>query len=242
MNELISTTQNESGDIIISGRELHEFLESKERYSKWFSRMLEFGFVENVDYTSGQKSTLVNNGAARLLDNHYLKVDMAKEISMIQRTEKGKQARQYFLQLEKMWNSPEMVMKRALQYADRKVIELQSKIEQDKHKVFFAESIQISKTVILVKDLATLLKQKGYDTGEGRLFKWLRGNGYLCASKAYWNKPTQRSMDMGLFEVSTSTYTDNQGNINISYTPKVTGKGQMYFMNKFLEEREVTVR
>lgn len=239
MNELISTSQNDSGDILVSGRELHEFLESKERYSKWFSRMLEYGFTENVDYTSGQKSTLVNNGAERLLDDHHLKLDMAKEISMIQRTDKGKQARQYFLQLEKMWNSPEMVMKRALQYADQKVIELQSKIEKDKHKVFLAEAIEISPTVILVKDLAILLKQKGVDTGEVRLYKWLRKNGYLCGSKAYWNKPTQRSMDMGLFEIKTHIHTDSNGAPQIKYTPKVTGKGQTYFINKFLGKQEV---
>ena len=241
MNELISTTQNDSGDIIISGRELHEFLEVKTKYQDWFSRMCEYGFTENIDFITQNEPTQKREGSrivTRTLDNHHLKLDMAKEVAMIQRTDKGKQARQYFLQLEKMWNSPEMVMKRALQYADQKVIELQSKIEKDKHKVFLAEAIEVSPTVILVKDLATLLKQKGVDTGQVRLYEWLRGNGYLCESKAYWNKPTQRSMDMGLFEIKTHIHTDSNGAPQIKYTPKVTGKGQTYFINKFLGKQE----
>ena len=240
MNELITTSHNDNGDIIISGRELHKFLEVKTEYKKWFDRMSEYGFVENVDYIVIVKNVddVTAFGGVRKITDHHLKLDMAKEISMIQRTEKGKQARQYFLQLEKMWNSPEMVMKRALQYADKKVLELQSKIEKDKHKVFLAEAIEVSPTVILIKDLATLLKQKGYDIGATRLFEWMRENGYLCGSKAYWNKPTQRSMDMGLFEIKTHIHTDSNGAPQIKYTPKVTGKGQMYFVNKFLNNKE----
>ena len=239
MNELIKTTNNDAGDIIVSGRELHEFLEISTQYTKWIERMLEYGFAEGIDYVVIYEKV---DSQKRLRtyeqSDHHMKLDMAKEISMLQRTEKGKQARQYFLQLEKLWNSPEMVMKRALQFADQKVIELQTKIERDKHKVFFAEAIEISKNAILVKDLATLLKQKGYDTGEIRLYKGLRENGYLCESKAYWNKPTQRSMDMKLFEVQTHIHTDREGIPQTKYTPKVTGKGQMYFLNKFLESKK----
>lgn len=242
MNELISTTQNESGDIIISGRELHEFLEVRTDYKDWLPRMVEYGFSEGIDFVTVSEIVGAQKRARTYEQkNHHLKLDMAKEISMLQRTEKGKQARQYFLQLEKMWNSPEMVMKRALQYADQKVIELQSKIEEDKHKVFFAEAIEVSPTVVLVKDLATLLKQKGIDTGQVRLYEWLRENGYLCGSKAYWNKPTQRSMDMGLFEVKTHIHTDSSGAPQIKYTPKVTGKGQTYFINKFLGQKNKSV-
>lgn len=241
MNELISTTQNESGDIIISGRELHEFLEVKTAYKDWFPRMCSYGFEEKVDYIATAQKRATAQGNTTTYMDHHIKLDMAKEISMIQRTEKGKQARQYFLQLEKMWNSPEMVMKRALEYADRKVIELQSKIERDKHKVFLAEAIEVSPTAILVKDLATLLKQNGIDTGQTRLYEWLRKNNYLCESRAYWNKPTQRSMDMGLFEVKTHIHTDSSGAPQIKYTPKITGKGQTYFINKFLGQKNKSV-
>ncbi|QHZ52469.1 phage antirepressor KilAC domain-containing protein [Paenibacillus larvae] len=124
MNQLIPTHSNENGNLLVSGRDLHEFLESNERYSKWFARMTEYGFVENVDFTTGQKSTVVNNGAVRALDDHYLTINMAKEISMIQRNDKGKQARQYFLDLERKWNSPEMVIKRAHEYLEQKVAAL----------------------------------------------------------------------------------------------------------------------
>ncbi|MGD6898633.1 phage antirepressor KilAC domain-containing protein [Bacillus infantis] len=241
MNELISTNHNDHGEIIIRGRELHEFLEVGTEYAKWFSRMTEYGFVENVDFIVIVKND-ENPLGGRPKHDHHIKLDMAKEISMIQRTEKGKQARQYFLQIEKMWNSPEMIMKRALEYADRKVVELQGQIEKDKHKVFFANALQISENAILVKDLATLLTQKGFKTGQNRLFDWLRENGYLCGSKAYFNKPTQRSMDLELFEVSTHVHTGSDGKPYTKYTPKVTGKGQIYFINKFLDKEKSPVR
>ncbi|WP_019243681.1 MULTISPECIES: phage antirepressor KilAC domain-containing protein [Bacillus] len=237
MNELIKTSNDKNGDIIISGRELHEFLGVKTRYNDWFERMLAFGFAENVDYITLTQKRVTAQGNSVEQYEHHLKLDMAKEISMIQRTEKGKQARQYFLQLEKMWNSPEMVMKRALEYADKKVLELSTKIEEDKPKVFFAEAISVSKTCILVKDLAILLAQKGIEIGQQRLFKWLRENEYLCKSKPFWNKPTQRSMELSLFEVSTHIHTGSDGVPNTKYTPKVTGKGQIYFINKFLEKK-----
>ncbi|WP_339147676.1 phage antirepressor KilAC domain-containing protein [Sutcliffiella sp. BMC8] len=238
MNELISTKHNDNGEIIVSGRELHEFLESNERYSKWFSRMLTYGFTENLDFTRGQKSTLVNNGALRELDEHFLTIDMAKEIAMLQRSDKGKQARQYFLQLEKMWNSPEMVMKRALEYADRKMLELKSQIEQDKPKVLFADAVSASSTSILIGDLAKLLKQNGYDTGQKRLFAELREKGYLIKRKGSdFNSPTQRAMEMQLFEVKETAITHSDGHVSISKTTKVTGKGQVYFINKLIKQQ-----
>ncbi|WP_313894909.1 phage antirepressor KilAC domain-containing protein [Psychrobacillus sp.] len=239
MNQLIETNHNDSGEIIISGRELHKFLESNERYSKWFSRMLTYGFVEGVDFTSGQKSTVVNNGALRTLDDHELTIDMAKEISMIQRNERGAQARRYFLQVEKMWNSPEMIIKRAHEFLEKQVLELQENIDRNKSKVFFAEAVEVSKNAILVKDLATLLKQNGIDIGQNRLFEWLRNNDYLCAGKTMRNKPTQRAMDMKLFEISTHLHSGSDGEFYTKYTPKVTGKGQAYFINKLLNKEKV---
>ena len=237
MNELISTLNNEQGDIIVSGRELHEFLGVKTDYKDWFPRMVEYGFIEGLDFISiSEKVEAQKRARTYEQKNHHLKIDMAKEISMLQRTEKGKQARQYFLQLEKMWNSPEMVMKRALQFADQKVLELQAKIEADKSKVFFAEAVGSSKNSILVKDLATLLKQNGCDIGQNRLFTWLRENDYLCKAKAFKNKPTQRAMDMKLFEVKEHIHSGNDGEIYTKFTPKVTGKGQVYFIEKLAKK------
>lgn len=98
MNQLIKITINENGQQLTSGRELHEFLEAKERYSKWFDRMTGYGFVEGVDYTPYQKVHPLND---QKITDHVLTIDMAKEISMLQRSEKGKQARLYFIEVEK---------------------------------------------------------------------------------------------------------------------------------------------
>ena len=97
MNELIPVQKNKYGDVVVSGRDLHEFLENNERYSKWFDRIVKYGFVEKIDYTTVPKSTVVGNGASKVIIDHALTLDMAKEISMIQRNEKGKRARQYFI-------------------------------------------------------------------------------------------------------------------------------------------------
>jgi anti-repressor protein len=236
MNQLISTNQNNEGEIIISGRELHEFLEVGTEYKKWFSRMTEYGFEENINFVRVYQKCRTPGGLQDIVD-HHIKLDMAKEIAMIQRTDRGKEARQYFLRIEKMWNSPEMVMKRALEYADKKVIELKQQIQLDRPKVVFADAVSASKTSILIGDLAKLLKQNGYNTGQQRLFNELREKGYLIKRKgADYNSPTQRSMEMGLFEVKETAITHSDGHVSISKTTKVTGKGQIYFINKFKSE------
>lgn len=230
-------------DITLSARDLHEFLESSERFSKWFDRMLGYGFDENIDFRSVQKSTQLNQyGGEKLLRDYEIKLDMAKEIAMIQRSEKGKQARQYFLQVEKAWNSPEMIMKRALEIANKQVENLKLEnteqkrlLKEQKPKVLFADAVSTSHTSILVGDLAKLIKQNGIDIGGRRLFEWLRINGYLIKRKGTdYNMPTQKSMDLGLFEVKETTISHSDGHVTTSRTPKVTGKGQQYFINKFL--------
>lgn len=110
---------------------------------------------------------------------------------------------------------------------------LAAKVEQDKPKVLFAESVTASDSTILIRELAKVLKQNGIDTGEKRLFEWLRQNGYLISKEGSdYNTPAQRSMEMGLFEVQRTTITLADGRIKVKTTPKVTGKGQIYFVNK----------
>lgn len=118
------------------------------------------------------------------------------------------------------------------------IIESQKKqLEEQKPKVIFAESVQASHTSILVGELAKILKQNGIDMGQNRLFEWLRKNGYLISRKGTdYNMPTQYSMELGLFEVKETSITHSDGHISISKTPKVTGKGQIYFINKFKEQ------
>lgn len=242
MKDLIKIDINENQEPIVNGRELHEALEIKTPYTQWFERMKEYGFVENIDYcTVSQKCEIANGGFQEKI-NHAIKLDMAKEIAMIQRNEQGKKVRQYFIQVEKDFNSPEKIMARALKIADGKIniLTLENKeqkqlIEAQKPKVLFANSVETSKTSVLIGELAKIIKQNGYDIGQNRLFDWLRNNNYLISRKGTdYNMPTQKSMELELFEIKETSVTHADGHVTVSKTPKVTGKGQVYFVNKFL--------
>lgn len=117
-------------------------------------------------------------------------------------------------------------------------ITAEEKIKADRSKVLFAESVEVSKGSILVGDLAKLIKQNGYEIGQKRLFEWLRANGYLMKSGNSYNMPTQYSMELGLFEVKEHVINNPDGSVRVTRTPKVTGKGQRYFINKFLGDGE----
>jgi anti-repressor protein len=239
MNELIKITYNNDRPAV-SARDLHDFLEVKTAYKDWFPRMCEYGFTEGEDFNPLKIERVQNEGermVTRTVDDAVLTIDMAKELCMIQRNEKGKQARQYFLQIEKDWNSPEKVMARALQIAGDKLKRLENKVEADAPKVLFADAVSASKTSILVGELAKLLKQNGVDIGQHRLFRWMRENGYLIRRNGTdFNMPTQKSMDLGLFTVKETAITHSDGTVTVSKTTKVTGKGQQYFIQKFLSE------
>ena len=236
MNELINVTLNDNHEPVVSGRQLHEALEVKTKYADWFNRMIDYGFAENQDFLLLKNEQQTGRGGHNKVD-HIIKLDMAKEIAMIQRTERGKQVRQYFIQVEKDFNSPEKIMARALLMADQKVHKLEAKIEADRPKVLFAEAVSASHTSILVGELAKLLKQNGVDIGATRLFSWLRAHGYLIKLNGRdWNMPTQKSVEMGLIRVKETSITHADGHITVSKTPLVTGKGQQYFINKFLNQ------
>ena len=240
MNELINVTLNDNHEPVVSGRQLHEALDVKTEYKKWFSRMTEYGFNENEDFLKVTQKCLTSSTGQNTTD-HIIKLDMAKEIAMIQRTERGKQVRQYFIQVEKDFNSPEKIMARALLMADKKVHQLKAKIEADRPKVLFAEAVSASHSSILVGELAKLLKQNGVDMGANRLFNWLRAHGYLIKRNGRdWNMPTQKSVEMGLIRVKETSITHADGHITVSKTPLVTGKGQQYFINKFLNQERLT--
>ena len=229
----------ENDRLTVSARDLHEFLEVGTRYTDWFPRMCEYGFTEGQDFNllKNERVQLEGNRAVtRIIDDAQLTIDMAKEISMIQRNEKGKQARQYFIKLEKDWNSPEKVMARALKIAESKITALESKVQQDAPKVLFADAVATSHTSILIGELAKILKQNGLDIGQNRLFAALRNGGFLISRKGSdYNMPTQRSMNAGLMEIKETTIANPDGSVRITRTPKVTGKGQIYFTRRFLE-------
>ncbi|HEM2826376.1 TPA: phage antirepressor KilAC domain-containing protein [Streptococcus suis] len=237
MNEIINVSVNDNQEPVVSGRQLHEALGVNSNYTTWFDRMTEYGFTENEDYVLlSNFGNQTGRGGHNKVD-HIIKLDMAKEIAMIQRSDRGKQVRQYFIQIEKDFNSPEKIMARALLLADKKVHQLEAQIEADKPKVLFANAVEASATSILIGDFAKILRQNGYNIGQNRLFEWLRNNGFLIRKRGEsYNMPTQRSMDMSLFEVKERTHNEPNGSIRISKTTKMTGKGQTYFINKFLNE------
>ena len=232
MNDLktIDIKLNNDLEPMVVGRDLHKMLEVATPYDKWFPRMAEYGFMEGEDFST----FLSESTGGRPAVDHLIKIDMAKELCMIQRTEKGKQARQYFIQVEKDYNSPEKIMARALQIAQKEISSLKIECASMKPKALFADAVSASHTSILIGELAKLIKQNGVDIGQTRLFEWLRDKGYLMKYGSSRNMPTQRSMEQGLFEIKESSYINSEGVTVVTKTTKVTGKGQIYFTNKFL--------
>lgn len=237
MEEIIKINQNEQGEAQVSARDLHKTLNVKARFNDWITRMIEYGFTEGVDFYSFLSKT--SNGGRPSIE-YNLTISMAKEVAMLQRNEKGKEVRNYFIQVEdrykKLANDPSYQMALGLK-ASQLLLEHKDKIIAEmKPKALFADAVSASQTSILVGELAKLLKQNGIDTGANRLFTWLRENGYLIRRKGTdYNMPTQKSMEMGLFEIKEHNHINSNGVNVTTKTPKVTGKGQQYFINKFLQ-------
>lgn len=232
MEQLITTTNNEQGEIITSGRELHEFMEVTTPYHIWFPRMMEYGFVEDIDFcTKKFEST-----GGRPKQDHQIKLEMAKEIAMIQRTEKGKQARQYFLQVEKAWNSPEMIIKRAMQIQDKKILELENKIHEDKRYTDFGKVVEMSEDAVSIGAFVKIIYDKhGINIGRNKLFEWFRDRGYLIKSGREKNNPKQQYIEQGLFELRPTVVKRTEGDVQ-THTTLITGKGQVKLAEILLKE------
>jgi len=233
MNELINLN---SETMTVSARELHEKLKIGTRFNDWFPRMCEYGFVEGQDFYSKMSKTSEIGG--RPITDYEISVDMAKEICMIQRTPEGREVRLYLIDLEKAWNTPELVMARGLKAAqamieqkDEQIKLLTADNKRMKPKEVFADAVTASDSAILIRDLAKLIKQNGHDIGEKRLYKWMREHGYIIKHST---QPTQKAMELGLFEVIERTIQRADMSPQVTSTTKVTGKGQQYFINKFL--------
>ena len=243
MNELLKINY-ETQQPTVSARDLHEKLNIKTAFKDWFPRMCEYGFDEGKDFCSKMSETSSKGG--RPSKDADISIDMAKQICMLQRSEKGKLYRQYFIDMEKAWNSPEQIFARALKMADQKIESLKQDNaallednERMKPKEVFADAVTASHTSILIGDLAKLLRQNGVNTGQKRLFEQLRADGYLVKRKGSdWNMPTQKAVNMGLLEVKETVITNLDGSTRITRTPKVTGKGQQYFVNRYLKNRD----
>ena len=250
MDELIKVSVK--GDQqLVSARDLYKGLEIKRRFSAWVEQNFK-DFEETIDFTSVPGSTVVGNGAVKPIQDYAVTIDMAKQLCMMSHTELGKKYRRYFIELERKWNDPQEVVKRG--YAILQNENTQLKIENNQLKIestqlkaenaamrpkaIFADAVSVSDTPILVGELAKLLKQNGVEIGQNRLFAWLRQNGYLISRKGTdYNMPTQRSMDLQLFKIKETSIQHSDGHVTVNKTPKVTGKGQQYFINKFLSEK-----
>ncbi|CUN15297.1 Phage anti-repressor protein [Anaerostipes hadrus] len=237
MDNLISVNYD-ADQPCVSARDLYEQLNIKTAFKDWFPRMCEYGFEEGKDFCSKMSEST----GGRPSKDADISIDMAKQICMIQRSPEGKQIRQYFLDLEKAWNTPEQIFARALKMADKTIDKLKSENtmliednERMKPKEIFADAVTASDTSILIGELAKILRQNGVQTGQNKLFEWLRNNGYLIKRKGSdWNMPTQKAMDMDLFEIKETVINNPNGSTKINKTTKVTGKGQQYFINKLL--------
>ena len=245
MSTTIIPIRERGGKQVASLRDLHEFLEVSERFTDWATRMFDYGFTENQDYAEVYPDSRNNPQGGRPRRDWAVTLDMAKAVSMIQRTDRGKQARQYFIEVEKQARAclpalprtyAEALRERADTAERNELLEIAAK--ENAPKVLFADSVATSKTSILVGDLAKILKGNGVDVGANRLFEWLRNDGYLIRRKGTdWNMPTQRSMELGLFEIKETAVSHSDGHITVNKTPKVTGKGQTYFINRYLSQK-----
>ena len=220
----------------VSARELHEKLNIGTKFTTWFERMCEYGFTEGNEFFPKLGETSEQGGRPSV--DYEISIDMAKEICMIQRTPEGKAVRLYLIDLEKAWNTPELVMARGLKAAqamieskDVIIREQKQVIEEHKPKVLFANAVSASESSILIRDLAKLIRQNGVKIGEKRLYKWLRENGYICKGSTM---PTQRAMELGLFEIIVRIVERGDKLPIETKTARVTGKGQIYFVQKFL--------
>lgn len=244
MNELLKINY-EAEQPTVSARDLHEALEVKSNFTTWFNRMCEYGFREKIDFkTCFPKMESESHGGQNMID-HEISIDMAKQICMIQRSEKGKQYRQYFIDLEKAWNTPEQVMARALKLADRTIDNLKEdnkKLIEDNERMrpkeIFADAVSASNSSILIGDLAKLLRQNGVNTGQKRLFEQLRNEGYLMKTGSSRNMPKQKYVENGFFQIKETVISNPDGSVRMTKTTKVTGKGQQYFLNKYLGTEE----
>lgn len=229
---------------LVSARDLHKGLEIKKRFSAWVEQNFK-DFEENADFTSVPQGTVVQsgNGTVRKYDDYALTLDMAKQLCMMSHSDLGKKYRRYFIELERKWNDPQEVVKRGYAILQNENARLKIELETAKPKALFADSVAASDTTILIGELAKIIRGNGVDIGANRLFRWLREHGYLISRKGSdYNMPTQKSMELGLFKIIERTINQSDGSSRICKTTKVTGKGQQYFVNKFVVGEELACR
>ena len=230
MNELIKIETNEHGEPRISGRELHSFLEVETPYTIWFPRMAEYGFAEGEDYVTNLLDRS-DGKAGKPKTDHALTIDMAKELCMIQRTERGKQARQYFLQVEKDWNSPQKIMARALALAEKELATIRTTVQVQQQQIaelqpkatYYDLVLQCKNAIpvsIIAKDygysarkMNELLNERGVQFKQGKNGPWLL---------------YQKYAGMGYTSTKTQNFPDKNGEMFARVHMYWTQKGRMF--------------
>ena len=232
MNEIIKITTNENMEPVVSGRDLHEFLDVKTAYKDWFPRMTEYGFVEGVDFNPlifEQVQIEGNREVKRQVTDHAIKLDMAKELAMIQRTDRGKQARQYFIQIEKEYNSPEKIMARALVYAEQKIATLEvdnqvkdQQIAELKPKATYYDLILQCPDLLSVTEIA-----KDYGMSAKGLNKKLNELGVQFKQSGIWFL-FAKYQDKGYTQTKTQNYNKPDGTQGATTHMYWTQKGRLF--------------
>lgn len=237
--ELIKITEQD-GKQLVSARELHEFLEIKTRFDTWFNRMIEYGFSKNKDFIAIAQKRATAQGNETTYIDYLMQLSMAKELSMLQRNNKGKEAMEYFIKCEEAWNSEEMVIARAMQIQHRKLLSyeqtiknLQYQLIEYKDKAIIADTIAATEDSISIGELAKILSKNNEIIGQNKLYSWLRSNGYLIKRDGHdYNMPTQKSVNLGVIELVEKPVVYERS-IILNKKSMITGKGQAYFIKKF---------
>lgn len=237
MNELIKIEINENGEQLVSARELHKFLEVKTKFKDWFPRMCEYGFIENKDYIAMAQKRATAQGNETTYMNYLMKISMAKELSMIQRNAKGKEAREYFIKCEEAWNSDEMIMARALQIQNRKIITYKKQIEELEYSnqlkdqqiaefkpiKDYVDTILSSPDALAISQIAADYGMTGAELNkvlhEKGVIKKIGGQWLLCKKylgKGYTQSKTYSYKTVfGLDKTNVSTYWTQKGRLKI---------------------------
>ena len=228
MNELIKINY-ESDRPTVLARDLHEFLEVETPFNKWFSRMCEYGFTDGADF----QTFLSESTGGRPATDAQITIDMAKEICMLQRNEKGKQARQYFLQIEKAWNDPDMIMARALKFAEGKLRLAEAKISGLQSELDIAQPKADFYDTFVSPNKCTGLRDTAKELGisERKFVNFLIDEKYLYRTPTKQLRPYAKKSNEGLFETKDWYTKSDIVSVRVLFTPQ----GKQFFHKKLVE-------
>jgi anti-repressor protein len=239
--QLIKVEVNQNNEQAVSARELHEKLGIRKDFTDWFKYQIEkLGLREGFEFTPILGKTSEQGG--RPSADYAVPLDIAKHICMISGGEQAHKIREYFIQIERAWNSPEQVMARALQIANKRIDSYIQTIKELAPAAEFGNAVSKNAGGILIRDYVKILENDGIKIGQDKLFSWLHLNGYIYRQKGYKPQwiPYKHYIEQGLFRVKETPISSPEYGDWISITIRVTGKGQKYFYEKLKEQKEAS--